>query len=252
MCRVPKITYFLFLLAVLGVRLNAEPLEGYWKYTEDAIKEITNYTLEARKSGRQSGDSSAAEIADAYRSHVRQFKISEDNRVHVRLIQFKRNSDPYPEYYRDFHLDYSSQGDGFSIGSGEREIFTGYIEDGTLHLKDTNSGTVLTMVAATGSEIPRLSEGSFNQPTLDRQPRPKKLVDPEYPAELERQGISGVVQLSFFVNADGTTSEIRVISSPHPGLERAAIEAILDSTFHPGRADRKSVRTHVKLPITFR
>ena len=252
MCNIPKITYLIFLLAVLGVRLNAESLEGYWKYTEEAIKEITHYTLEARKSGRQSGDSTAAEIADAYRSHIRQFKLADDNQVHIRLIQFERDSDPYPEYYRDFHMDYSSQDDGFSIRSGEKEIFTGFIKDGTLHLTDSSSGTVLTMVEVKGGDIPRLSEGSFSQPKLDRQPRPRKLVDPDYPAELERNGIGGVVQLSFFVNTDGTTSEIHVISSPHPGLERAAIEAILESTFHPGRADGKSVRTHVKLPITFR
>lgn len=249
--RFSSIGLFIF-LSSFGVQLSAEGLEGFWKYSEESIQEITDFTLESRRSGKSSGDSSAAEISDAYRNHIRQFSITGDNRIHIQLIQFKRNDDPYPEYFRSFRFDYEAKDNQFSIKSGEKEIFSGHFEDTVLHIQDSSSGSVLKMVPLTASEVPTISEGNFSQPKLDRQPKPKKMATPEYPPNLERQGIGGVVQLSFYVNVDGSTSEIRVLSSPHPGLERAAIDAILESTFHPGRADRKAVRTHVKLPITFR
>jgi TonB family protein len=243
---------FFILLSAFGGQLSAEDLEGYWKYSEASIQEITDFTLESRRSGKSSGDSSAAEITDAYRNHIRQFSITDGNGIHIQLIQFERNDDPYPEYIRSFHFDYEAKENQFSIKSGEKEIFTGHIEDNILYIKDSSSGSVLKMVPLAASEVPILSKGNLSQPKLDRQPKPRKMATPEYPPNLERQGIGGIVQLSFYVNVDGSTSEIRVLSSQHPGLERAAIDAILESTFHPGRANRKAVRTHVKLPITFR
>ena len=252
MKKIPTSLWSFFLLLVLGVSSNADELEGYWKYTEESIQQITDYTLEARRTGKSTGTSTAAEISSAYRNHLRQFKKSDGNRIHIQLIQFERNDDPYPEYYRDFHFDYTSEGNQFSIKQGERDVFTGHIENGTLHLKDANAGTVVTMLPVSAGEMPTISDGNSGQAKLDRQPRPRKMVTPDYPANLERQGIGGVVSLSFYVNTDGSTSEIRVLSSPHPGLERAAIDAILESTFHPGKSGRDAVRTHVKLPITFR
>ena len=252
MNRTYLLTKCLSLLAVLTLQVSAEGLEGFWKYTENSIQQITDYTLEARASGKTSGDSTASEIAQAYRNHVRQFKIQDGSRIHVQLLQFKRDEDPYPEYFRDFHFDYEGEDDTFSIKNGDRAIFTGHIDGDTLHLKDESSGSVLTMVPLSGSEMPTITGDDYKPPQLDRQPKARKMATPEYPASLERQGIGGTVRLSFYVNTDGTTSEIRVLSSPHPGLERAAIEAILESTFQPGRADRKNVRTHVRLPITFR
>ena len=239
-------------IAIISAQLNAEKLDGYWQYSEEAIQQITDYTLEARRTGKASGDSSAAEISDAYRNHLRQFAVQDGNRVTIQLIQFNRNEDPYPEYYRVFNLDYAAEGNQFSINNGERLVFSGTLEDDMLLIKDGSSGRVLKMVPVPSESMPTISEGNYKQPKLDRQPKAKKLATPEYPAHLEQQGIGGTVQLSFYVNEDGSTSEIKVLSSPHPGLERAAIEAILDSTFHPGRAERKSVRTHVRLPIRFR
>lgn len=250
-----KYSYSFCLLTIISLfcaQASAGDIEGFWKYTEESIQQITDYTLESRRSGKSSGDSSASEIAQAYRNNIRQFRIQDDSRIHVQLVQFNRGEDPYPEFYRDFHFDYESEGDTFSINSGERAIFTGHVEDGILHLKDESSQSVLTMTPLPEADMPTITDESYKQPKLDRQPRGRKIATPDYPEALQRQGIGGIVKLSFYVNTDGSTSEIRIVSSPHPGLERAAIDAILESTFHPGRADRKNVRTHVRLPITFR
>lgn len=252
MTQVPSSIGIVFLITALGVQLNAETWEGYWQYSEESIEQITDYTLEARKTGKIPGDSSAAEIAEAYRNHLRLFSIQNGNRVQIRLIQFDRNDDPYPEYYRDFLLDYVSEDNHFTFKNGETLVFSGTVENDMLFLKDGTSGRILKMIPVPTEDMPTMSDGNFKQIQLDRQPRAKKLVTPEYPAYLEQQGIGGIVQLSFYVNKDGSTSEVKVLSSPHSGLERVAIDAILESTFHPGRVDRKPVRTHVKLPISFR
>ena len=250
--RFSSICCYIFLLTTLGVRLNADELEGFWRFSEQAIEQITNHTLESRKAEKNSGDSSASEISDAYRNHLRKIAILDDGRIHLQLIQYDWDDDPYPEYYRDFYLDYRTTGEGFSISNGDKEIFSGNIGSGIMSLKDFATGTVLKMNRVSSNKLPVISEGNFDQPKLDRQPKPRKLADPEYPAKLQIQGLSGVVRLSFYVNTDGSTSEIRVLSSPYPDLDKLAIEAILDSTFHPGKAEGKNVRTHVKLPITFR
>ena len=58
--------------------------------------------------------------------------------------------------------------------------------------------------------------------------QPHKLVDvrPVYPEYLTSAGIAGTVEMEALVGTDGTVREVRVISSPHPDLERAAVDAV--------------------------
>jgi TonB family protein len=58
--------------------------------------------------------------------------------------------------------------------------------------------------------------------------QPSKLVDvrPAYPEYLTSAGIAGTVEMEALVGTDGTVREVRVISSPHPDLERAATDAV--------------------------
>jgi len=58
--------------------------------------------------------------------------------------------------------------------------------------------------------------------------QPHKIVDvkPVYPEHLTSAGIAGTVTMETLVGTDGTVREVRVISSPHPDLERAAVDAV--------------------------
>jgi TonB family protein len=58
--------------------------------------------------------------------------------------------------------------------------------------------------------------------------QPHKLVDvkPVYPEHLTSAGIVGTVTMDTLVGTDGTVREVRVLSSPHPDLERAAVDAV--------------------------
>lgn len=58
--------------------------------------------------------------------------------------------------------------------------------------------------------------------------QPHKIVDvrPVYPEHLTSAGIVGTVTMETLVGTDGTVREVRVLSSPHPDLERAAVDAV--------------------------
>jgi TonB family protein len=250
-----KSVYFLTLLATVQLSfssLSGAEIDGFWKFTEDSIQEITAFTVASSKT--QGGDAvSAEETSDSYRNHLREFKLTEENKILIRLIQFAQARDKYPEYIRKYNLDYAtSENEAFTISNGEREVFTGRVTDDSIHLKDAGSGKTLELEKVSMNDYPFLTEKVFEQGQLDRKPKAKKLTTPIYPPNLQESGIEGKVEIEFKVNQDGTTSEIQIISSPHDAFSSAAIDAIRTSTFRPGQIDRKPVRTHVKLPIYFR
>jgi len=51
-------------------------------------------------------------------------------------------------------------------------------------------------------------------------------VNPKYPDNLRTSGIGGVVTMDAVIGTDGNIQEVRAVSSPHPDLESAAIEAV--------------------------
>ena len=51
-------------------------------------------------------------------------------------------------------------------------------------------------------------------------------VNPRYPDNLRTSGIGGVVTMDAVIGIDGNIQEVRAVSSPHPDLETAAIEAV--------------------------
>jgi TonB family protein len=51
-------------------------------------------------------------------------------------------------------------------------------------------------------------------------------VNPRYPAHLQTAGIGGVVTMNAVIGIDGNIQDVRAVTSPHPDLESAAIEAV--------------------------
>jgi TonB family protein len=237
---------------LLGNATVAADFTGFWKLTEESIQTITDFTMKHRSDDPGDG-STKAEIAKSYRDQVREFKKLEGDAVLVRLIQMEDDGDRFPEYYRDFELTYvETENTAFTISRGEREIFSGELKNGMLHLKDSGTGNTLYFKRLTGEEVPDFYNSGTGSVKLDRAPKARKVTTPEYPPELKSSRIEGSVEVEFMVNTDGTTSEVHVVSSTNPGFEGAAIEAILSSNFRPAQAKGKAVRTKVKIPITFR
>ena len=64
---------------------------------------------------------------------------------------------------------------------------------------------------------------------------PRKLnnANPTYPDNLRAAGIGGVVKMEALIGIDGNVQDVRVVESPHPDLEIAAIEAVRQWQYTP-------------------
>lgn len=79
-----------------------------------------------------------------------------------------------------------------------------------------------------------------------------KDVRPIYPASLSDAGVQGVVLLEAQIGSDGTTKVVRVVSSPDPALERAAIDAVSQWEFAPTMLNGRVIDTPMNISVTFR
>lgn len=79
----------------------------------------------------------------------------------------------------------------------------------------------------------------------------KRFVQPEYPAQARRQGITGKVLLRIHITSEGAADQIEVVQSAHELLSKSAREAVKRSTFHPLRRDGKTTSCWTLLPISF-
>ena len=73
----------------------------------------------------------------------------------------------------------------------------------------------------------------------------------QYPEEARAAGLSGRVIVAFVVDAEGRVSEATVLRSAHPLLDEAALAAIRQARFEPGRLQGTPVAVRMALPITF-
>lgn len=87
---------------------------------------------------------------------------------------------------------------------------------------------------------------------LDVQPRALRRIEPDYPADADRQRLSGKVRLLLKVEADGRISDIEVVSASPPGLfEDAAKKAFQDARFSPAQKNGHPVRAQVLIEVVF-
>ena len=74
-----------------------------------------------------------------------------------------------------------------------------------------------------------------------------------YPQICKEQGVQGRVFLQFVVNTDSTISNIEVVKSVNPHLDKEALRVVSSMPkWVPGRQYGKPVRVRFILPITFR
>lgn len=74
----------------------------------------------------------------------------------------------------------------------------------------------------------------------------------DYPKSAREAGIEGLTVLMFVVEKDGSTNSIEVLKPLHPALDSAAVAAVSQTLFKPGRQNGKIVRVKMTLPIRFK
>ena len=74
----------------------------------------------------------------------------------------------------------------------------------------------------------------------------------EYPHFERAAGVDGRVVVQFVVDEAGVPSQIVAVRSVSPGLDAAAMQAVREARFTPGRQNGQAVRVRFTLPVTFR
>jgi protein TonB len=83
-------------------------------------------------------------------------------------------------------------------------------------------------------------------------PVPVRMVPPEYPYELKRNGVTGVVSVSFEVDEKGNVVDPKVLKSSNPQFEQPALDAIVKWKFKPAMKDGAPVKIKIAIPLQFK
>jgi len=97
-----------------------------------------------------------------------------------------------------------------------------------------------------------VGEDAFDVADLEKRPEPVSQVAPQYPAELRKAKVEGLVTLVFVLDETGRVEDPRVENSSRTEFEKPALEAIRKWRFSPGMKDGAAVRTYIRVPMRFR
>lgn len=88
---------------------------------------------------------------------------------------------------------------------------------------------------------------------LNHRDRPVLLsrVNPEYPAQLKEQGITGEALVSFVIDTDGKVTNAAVTGATRVEFAAPAFAAVQQWKFRPGRKNGHPVNTRVEVTIPF-
>ncbi len=73
-----------------------------------------------------------------------------------------------------------------------------------------------------------------------------------YPEIAKRAGVQGRVYVQAFVNENGDVAKVQLIKGIGAGCDEAAMDAVRQTKFKPGKQRGKPVRVQVAIPIVFK
>jgi len=85
----------------------------------------------------------------------------------------------------------------------------------------------------------------------DKPPKIISRIKFKYPPDAQKSGIGGRVLLKVLVGKTGSVLEVKIVESI-PELDEAAIKAVQDVKFKPGKYQNKPVDVWVRIPIDFK
>ena len=91
----------------------------------------------------------------------------------------------------------------------------------------------------------------INWKDLDRHPRATAQTAPDYPLAMQQQGIGGTVMVDFEVNSEGKVVRAEAASFTRREFVEAALRAVRNWRFEPGKRDGRPVSFRMTVPIEF-
>jgi len=118
---------------------------------------------------------------------------------------------------------------------------------------NANVQTSLQTAFQTGELTNKVSShaSNFFCELIIERPIERSRVEPVYPAEAKKAGISGVVVVKVLVDLEGNVEKTEILRSI-AGLDEAALEAAKQFTFSPGKQQGRGVKTWVSIVFPFR
>ncbi len=102
-----------------------------------------------------------------------------------------------------------------------------------------------SLLLVTASIVPAFAQSKTEPPV------PVRTVAPEYPDELRREGVSGLVMVKCSIDVQGNVSEAEVEKSSNAAFEKPAVTAIKKWKFKPAKQDGAPVAIKVSIPVKF-
>lgn len=74
----------------------------------------------------------------------------------------------------------------------------------------------------------------------------------KYPEVAQKAGVQGKVYLLIYINENGGVDDVKVLKGLGAGCDEAAIDAVKQTKFSPGKDNGVAVKVKLSLPITFK
>jgi protein TonB len=91
----------------------------------------------------------------------------------------------------------------------------------------------------------------FSIKSLDRTPRAKAQMPPDYPYAMKQSGTSGSVLVEFDVDTSGRVTRAEALNYTDRAFVEPALRAVRGWHFEPGRRNDKAVPFRMSIPIEF-
>ncbi len=98
---------------------------------------------------------------------------------------------------------------------------------------------------------PDIAATIWNITSLDRTPRAKVQMPPDYPYAMKQRGASGSVLVEFDVDRTGRVTRAEAVRYTDREFVEPAVRAVLHWKFEPGRKEGRTVPFRMTVPIEF-
>lgn len=112
------------------------------------------------------------------------------------------------------------------------------------------SSAVFSLALIIGLLVPTIA--GAQEPDFDVRPTPIKTPPPEYPYQLKRDGVTGVVAVKVLIDEKGSVAECIVAKSSHADFEKPALDAVKKWKFKPATKGGEPVKAWLMIPLHFR
>ena len=114
-----------------------------------------------------------------------------------------------------------------------------------------NSLVVVALLSAAPLFALSVAEITDVTPKVDEPPVPIRTTAPDYPAELQKKKVEGIVSVIVVIDEVGGVIACEASKSTNEGFNESATKAVQKWKFKPAKLGGKTVKVKVTIPVRF-